>query len=148
MKHRHRGNTRGRGFTLVEIMIVVIILGILGAIVVPQFSSASSDAQAAALSSNLQTMRGQIELYKAQHNGNYPPYATFTNVMTLYSDVNHNTSATKTGAYIYGPYILAIPPNPYDSSNVVDNVDDNDGGWYYDQTTGNFRTDDGTHDTQ
>jgi len=40
-----------RGFTLVEILIVVIILGILAAIVIPQFSSASNDARR----SNVQT---------------------------------------------------------------------------------------------
>ena len=143
-----RASKRPRhAFTLVEILIVVIILGILGAIVVPQFSSASSDAQSAALVSNLQTMRGQLELYKLQHNGNYPPFATFTNCMTLYSDASHNTNATKTGVYIYGPYILAVPANPFDSSAVIDDADDDDGGWYYNDSTGKFVTDDGTHDS-
>ena len=134
-------------FTLVEILIVVIILGILAAIVVPQFSSASTDAQVSALSSNLQTMRGQIELYKMQHNGNYPPAATFANVMTLFTDVNHNTNATYAATFKYGPYMIAVPPNPYDSLNTVDAVDDNSGGWYYLQATGKFSTDDGVHDS-
>jgi len=59
--------TRKGGFTLVEILIVVIILGILAAIVIPQFTSASQDARKNSLTSQLQTLRSQLELYKLQH---------------------------------------------------------------------------------
>ncbi len=58
---------RNSGFTLVEILIVVIILGILAAIVIPQFTNASQDARRNSLMSQLQTVRSQIELYKLQH---------------------------------------------------------------------------------
>src|SRR3990170_4630767 len=61
-----------KGFTLVEILIVVIILGILAAIVIPQFTNASEDARESALVSQLQTLRSQLELYKLQHRDNYP----------------------------------------------------------------------------
>jgi prepilin-type N-terminal cleavage/methylation domain-containing protein len=60
------------GFTLVELLIVVIILAILAAIVIPQFSSSTTDAQEAALDSNLAALRSAIELFKAQHSGVYP----------------------------------------------------------------------------
>ena len=60
------------GFTLVEILIVVIILGILAAIVIPQFSEASEEARLSSLQSDLQTVRSQIELYKIQHLDNLP----------------------------------------------------------------------------
>ena len=63
---------RVNGFTLVEILIVVVILGILAAIVVPQFTSASQEAVKGALSSQLQTISSQIELYRVQHFGNLP----------------------------------------------------------------------------
>src|SRR4051812_26673923 len=56
-----------RGFTLVEILIVVIILGILAAIVIPQFTNASNDARNNSVASTLQTMRSQLELFKIQH---------------------------------------------------------------------------------
>src|SRR3954447_18643882 len=59
--------TRKSGFTLVEILIVVIILGILAAIVIPQFTNASQDARKNSLTSQLQTIRSQVELYKLQH---------------------------------------------------------------------------------
>src|SRR5215212_9742446 len=64
--------TAKRGFTLVEILIVVIILGILAAIVIPQFTNASQDARKSSLVSQLQTIRSQLELYKLQHRDTYP----------------------------------------------------------------------------
>src|SRR3954462_13179873 len=63
---------RQTGFTLVEILIVVIILGILVAIVIPQFTNASQDARESSLLSQLQTLRSQIELYKLQHRDVIP----------------------------------------------------------------------------
>ncbi len=68
-------NRTQRAFTLIEILIVVVILGILAAIVIPQFTDASQDAQASSVQSQLQTVRGQIELYNVQI-GSYPDFAT------------------------------------------------------------------------
>lgn len=59
-------NTR-RGFTLVEILIVVVILGVLAAIVVPLFAGTSVDARRAALVQQLGTLRSQIQLFIVQH---------------------------------------------------------------------------------
>ena len=50
---------RRYAFTLVELLIVVIILGILAAVVIPQFSDASTDARVSSLTTNLATIRGQ-----------------------------------------------------------------------------------------
>jgi type II secretion system protein G len=62
-----------RGFTLIEILIVVVILGILAAIIIPQFTNAADDAGVASARTQLQTMRSQIELFRAQSDvGAYP----------------------------------------------------------------------------
>ncbi len=61
-----------RGFTLIEILIVVVILGILAAIVIPQFTNASQEAAESSVKSQLQTVRSQIELYRVRNNGNLP----------------------------------------------------------------------------
>ena len=63
----YRTRSQKSGFTLVEILIVVIILGILAAIVIPQFTNASQDARKSSLTSQLQTIRSQLSLAGLQH---------------------------------------------------------------------------------
>ena len=60
-----------KAFTLIEILIVVVLLGVLAAIVIPQFSDASDEAKVAAQASDLHTLQGQIQLYRAK-TGAYP----------------------------------------------------------------------------
>ncbi len=131
------GRTKS-AFTLVEVLIVVIVLGILAAIVVPQFSSASDDANLAALKTNLQTIRAQIELYKLQHNGNYPTLAKFEDQMTA------GTNAAGNAGTDFGPYLMVIPPNPFSGVSAVTSTGTPAAnlGWYYDETTGAFHAND------
>ena len=106
------------GFTLVEILIVVIILGILAAIVIPQFTSASQDARKNSLTSQLQTIRSQIELYKLQHLDKLPPVlqaGTGWTDLTNQSKADMSTGATT--AFPFGPYLQADPVNPLNSVN-------------------------------
>ncbi|GAH74356.1 unnamed protein product, partial [marine sediment metagenome] len=63
-----------KAFTLVEILIVVAILGILAAIVIPQFQAHSQEAKEAAAKDNLRILRNAIELYAVQHGGVPPGY--------------------------------------------------------------------------
>src|SRR5229473_8587221 len=81
-QYQSRTKSRQAGFTLVEILIVVIILGILAAIVIPQFTNASQDARKSSLVSQLQTLRSQIELYKLQHGDAIPDLVTNWTPMT------------------------------------------------------------------
>lgn len=64
-----------KAFTLVEILIVVIILGILAAVVIPRFSQASEESSAAATLTDLVKMRKAIGVYRARNNGQLPPIA-------------------------------------------------------------------------
>ena len=82
-----RIRTVKRAFTLIEILIVVVILGILAAIVIPQFTDASQDAMDANVRSQLQTIRSQIELHDVQlpatAYGPGTPLATFWDGLVL-----------------------------------------------------------------
>ncbi|MAE60586.1 MAG: redox-sensing transcriptional repressor Rex [Planctomycetaceae bacterium] len=126
-------NHRQQGFTLVEILIVVVILGILAAIVIPQFTNAGETAKANSLVTQLQTIRSQLELYRVQHSGNYPTLTTNWNQMTSTTDVAGTVVAT--GAF--GPYLQQPPVNPFENSSSVSGTDAADGtaasgvGWVW-----------------
>jgi general secretion pathway protein G len=128
-----------RGFTLVEILIVVVILGILAAIVIPQFTGASTEAKESSLVSDLQTIRSSIELFKIQHNDLLPgevmdgsgnittaSAASFVNAMCLKTDQYGDW--TGSGAtYRFGPYMQKIPVNPFSNASgttVADYAED------------------------
>jgi len=131
------------GFTLVEILIVVVILGILAAIVIPQFTQASSEAKTNSLCSDLQTLRSQIELYKCQHNDVNPALATFEEKMIYTTDIDGaaSTSKVRTGVYQFGPYLERVPENPFTTSDnvVAFNASTTSDGWEYNETTGEIR---------
>jgi general secretion pathway protein G len=131
------------GFTLVEILIVVVILGILAAIVIPQFTNASTEAKTNSLMSNLQTARSQIQLYKVQHNDDLPGAASDTTFVEAMTGTT-NISGSKTGSD-YGPYLQQIPKNPFNDKATVDidgTVGDNNAGWEFNSTSGAFQADD------
>ncbi len=129
-----------RGFTLVEILIVVIILGILAAIVIPQFTNASTQARQSNLTTQLQSLRQQISLYTLQHNGNPPKLnTTGWTVLTQYTDVGGGVSATTDLTHVFGPYLLSTPVNPLTPTATASNVAATSAaspGWVYNENTG------------
>lgn len=119
---RQRFGRRG-GFTLVEILIVVVILGILAAIVVPELTSASRQARENVMKDDIRFMREQILRYRIQHDDVCPGYpagvpagvpseANVVAQMTQYSDARGNANAVYTDVFRYGPYLTRIPDNP------------------------------------
>ena len=134
-----------RGFTLVEILIVVTILGVMAAIVVPQFSSAADESKRTALVRNLQTVRKQIELYRHHHNGEIPAAdgeagADFERRMTTQTDIDGAVGGD------FGPYLERLPANSFNSLDTVrvggEMAGANSHGWRFDPVTGEFQADD------
>ncbi len=110
-------NSNKRGFTLVEILIVVIILGILAAIVIPQFTNASTDARRNSTSSLLQTLRSQIELFKLQHGDVLPALVNGTT-----TDWTPLTGTSTYSGSTFGPYMQQTPKNPLNGFSGVLNA--------------------------
>lgn len=153
MMQRIRTNT---AFTLVELVIVVVIIGIIAAIAVPRISRGAKGADEAALRANLAALRGAIDLYAAEHGGDFPgaklagaasAVVAFESQLGKYTDVNGNYSADKIGKFIYGPYIRRImPPLPVgmNRGNTKTSVGNTgptvnvagDFGWIYNFTIG------------
>ncbi len=136
-----------KGFTLVELLIVVIILAILAAILVPQFAGSTDDARLSALDSNLASIRSAISLYRQQHGalpGNTAATsaacegtdgtadgtlatapAGFVEQLSLYTKINGEACSKSTVAgtptYTLGPYIgkPQLPNNPFTGLNTL-----------------------------
>jgi general secretion pathway protein G len=128
-----------RGFTLVEILIVVIILGILAAIVIPQFTNASNDARNNSVASTLQTLRSQIELYKIQH-ADAPPAANkmWTNMLFASDTTGNTTAGGTTTTYPLGPYVQAAPVNPANGQSAIGGGAATNVGWVYTVSGGQY----------
>jgi general secretion pathway protein G len=141
---------KGNRLTQIEILVVVIVLCVVAAIVIPQFSAAGEEAKLSMLVSDLQTIRSQIQLYKLQHNSELPTKngVTFEKAMTKYTKADGTPAKPQApGDGIYGPYLHMIPKNAFNNSNVISTgagapPGDNSSGWYFNVTTGAFNAND------
>jgi prepilin-type N-terminal cleavage/methylation domain-containing protein len=141
--------SKKKGFTLVEILIVVVILGILASVIIPKFSNANMQARENMLLENLRILRTQIATYRAQHWDVSPGYdaatgnpgeQTFLDQMTTFTDEKGNTSDEGSAVFQYCPYLSRMPENPLNNLSsimvIADDValpvaPDNSTGWIY-----------------
>ena len=159
---------RSEGFTLVELLIVVLILGILAGIVIPQFASSTQDARIASLDTSLGSMRGAIDLYNQEH-GEYPSAlgdgvnlantsGAFLSQLTQYTDLNGDAQLTTDATHVFGPYLkkAEIPTEPLTQLNALEIITTgalgmtasigDPGGWKFDDVTGQFIVNDAAWD--
>ena len=107
-----------RGFTLVELLIVIIIIAVLAAIAIPKFANSSQRSKEAALHADLKLYRNAIELFKAD-TGAYP--ATLADLAATSAPANgvdSSTGATKSiiASDWKGPYLQSVENDPISSA--------------------------------
>ncbi len=119
---------RRSAFTLLEVIVVVLIIGIISAIAVPRISEAARMSKVTALKSDLAVIRHSVQRYRIDH-GRYPGYdpttgnpdsSWFIDQLTLYTDAAGNTSAAPSNQHVYGPYLpRPFPTNPINDRSTV-----------------------------
>jgi len=119
-----------KAFSIVEVMIIVAILGILAAMVMPDFRDHTGYAREAAARENLRLLRHAIEYYAAQHNGTPPGYLNgnpsndasdlvFWMQLTNASKSSGEIALGGSDGYPCGPYLSERAKNPFNDSSTV-----------------------------
>ena len=121
----------------------MIIMAVLAATIIPQFSSSTKDAKESSMKFNLHTMPHSDPAYQFDHNGNAPTSADFEKQMTLNSDASGATVTTADATHPFGPYIGTLPTNSFNGKKGVTTCTGKpaaevagDFGWQYDATAG------------
>lgn len=99
-----------RGFTLIEIMVVVVILGILGALVVPKLMGRTDEARILAAKQDIGTLMQALKLYRLD-NQRYP-----TTEQGLRALIEKPTSGPPANGWKQGGYIDKLPNDPWGNS--------------------------------
>ncbi len=104
-----------RGFTLIELMVVVLILGVLAALIVPNVIGRSDDAKAAAAKQDVASLMQALKLYRLD-NGRYPSADQSINALVAKPAIEPLPPNWKTGGYIE-----RLPKDPWGNAYVYAN---------------------------
>ncbi len=100
-------SNRRQGFSLVELVIVIVIIGIIAAIAVPRFSTATSNANAKQAKASAVILQNAVDLFIAEH----APGALAATGAGIVTQLTTGTLSDGTAGTDYGPYLRAMPAN-------------------------------------
>lgn len=110
---------RRKGFTLIELMIVIAIIAILAAILIPNFVKARAQSQHTACCTNVKNIGTACEMYSTENLGHYPntmtlltashylqaaPRCPSANLDTVYNTIDESTNPDKYTSFCSGSY--------------------------------------------
>lgn len=122
-------NSKRRGFTIVELLIVIVVIGILAAITIVAYGGIQSRARDSARKADISTLKKALEIYKLD-NGRFP---AATSSQPVYGGWELSTDTA--GTFIEGlkPSISKVPIDPLNSMGTPKYV-----YWYYRYSAGSF----------
>jgi general secretion pathway protein G len=115
-----RRRAKRKGFSLIEVLMVVVTLAIIAGVVLPQVGSALDDAKHSAMLSHLHELSNAIQRYRVDHDGFPPDLLSARGLPQLTSKTNRDGDTGTGPEFVYGPYMIGgIPENPLNRSRLV-----------------------------
>jgi general secretion pathway protein G len=108
MRPESKKRRREAGFTLVELMVVIVIIGLLAAIVAINVFPSGDKARAVRAKADISTIEGALDIYKLQ-NGSYPTTAQGLQALVS-APAGANASSYQAGGYLKGK---SVPVDPW-----------------------------------
>ena len=140
-----------KAFSLIELVIVIIIMGVISAIAIPRMMKGADNADVTGLQADLAVLRGSIEMYRYEHAA----FPTALNIVQQLTTVTQQDGAPWAAGEKYGPYIVKVPPlktGAHKGDTGVVGIagppaaeDAGANGWLYDESVGSIWANDSNH---
>ena len=146
-----RHNRQLRAFSLIELVIVIIIMGVISAIAIPRMMKGAENADEIGLQADLAVLRGSIEMYRYEHAA----FPEAVNAAMQLTEVTQKDGMPWATGEKYGPYIVKIPPlktGAHKGDTAIAAIagppateDATAVGWLYDESVGSIWANDSNH---